>query len=118
MDIETVVFIALSLMNGSAIISIFFSERKPSPFGIALAVIALVILSLMVTNTFIGENKINPAEYKMRGLPFLLYGTITLWDLYSKDNTHMIMIFINKMYVLWISVVYAINSFSHYLFDK
>ena len=118
MNIETIVFIALSLMNGSAIISIFFSERKPSSFGIALAVIALVILSLMVRIRFIGENKINPAVYKMVGLPFLLYGTITLWDVYSKDNIHTIMIFINKMYILWISVVYAINSFSHYLFDK
>ena len=111
-------FIALSLMNGSSIISIFFSERKMSPFGIALALIAFVILSLMVTNTFIGENKVNPAEYKMLGLPFLLYGTITLWDLYSKDNIHTTMVFINKMYVLWISIVYMINSFSHYLFDK
>lgn len=118
MDAETIAFVSLSLMNGSAVISIFFSEEKSSLFGGALAIATLVILSLMTTNTFIGENKVNPVEYGILGLPFLLCCIIGIWDLYRKDNTDMIMMFINKMYILWMSVVYIINGFSHYLFDK
>ena len=118
MDIETVVFIALSLMNGSATMSIFFHERKPSASGIVLAIISLVILVLMVTSTFIGEYRINPKEYAILGLPFLLYCNISIWELYNRGDTHQIPMFINKMYIIWVSTVYVINGYSHYLFDK
>lgn len=118
MDIETILFVVLSLMNGFATVSIFFHKREPSPSGIALAFISLIILVLMVTSTFIGENRVNPKEYAILGLPFLLYCNISIWELYNKGDTHLIPMFINKMYIIWVSVVYIINGYSHYLFDK
>lgn len=118
MNIETILFVVLSLMNGYATVSIFFHERKPSPSGIVLAVISLVILVLMVSSTFAGENRINPKEYAILGLPFLLYCNISIWDLYNRGDTHLIPMFINKMYIIWVSTVYIINGYSHYLFDK
>lgn len=118
MDIETILFVVLSLMNGFATVSIFFHKREPSPSGITLAFISLIILVLMVTSTFIGENRVNPKEYAILGLPFLLYCNISIWELYNKGDTHLIPMFINKMYIIWVSTVYVINGYSHYLFDK